>query len=157
MGVMFGNPEVTTGGRALKFYSSVRMEIRRAEQIKEGDLVKGNRTRIKIVKNKVAPPFRQVEFDIMYGEGISEEGDLLDLAVTANLVEKSGAWFSINGERMGQGRDAGSVRVQPGRLQVAVELPAHAQMDGRQVDQGIERVRLHHRQRRLGGDRRGRP
>lgn len=106
IGVMFGNPETTTGGNALKFYSSVRLDVRRVGAIKNGEDVTGNRTAVKVVKNKMAPPFTKVEFDLMYGEGISEEGDLLDLAVTANLVEKSGAWFSINGERMGQGRDA---------------------------------------------------
>ncbi|UXR64941.1 recombinase RecA [Bdellovibrio bacteriovorus] len=106
IGVMFGNPETTTGGNALKFYSSVRLDVRRIGAIKNGEDVTGNRTAVKVVKNKMAPPFTKVEFDLMYGEGISEEGDLLDLAVTAGMVEKSGAWFSINGERMGQGRDA---------------------------------------------------
>ena len=106
IGVMFGNPETTTGGNALKFYSPVRLDVRRVGAIKNGEDVTGNRTAVKVVKNKMAPPFTKVEFDLMYGEGISEEGDLLDLAVTANMVEKSGAWFSINGERMGQGRDA---------------------------------------------------
>ncbi|MCL2877267.1 MAG: recombinase RecA [Acidobacteria bacterium] len=105
IGVMFGNPETTTGGRALKFYSSIRVEIRRAGSIKEGDLIVGNRTRVKIVKNKVAPPFREAEFDIIYNQGISYEGDLLDQAVEKKLVEKSGSWFSYKGERMGQGRD----------------------------------------------------
>ncbi|XGC81307.1 recombinase RecA [Bdellovibrio bacteriovorus] len=105
IGVMFGNPETTTGGNALKFYSSVRLDVRRVGAIKNGEDVTGNRTAVKVVKNKMAPPFTKVEFDLMYGEGISEEGDILDLAVTANLVEKSGAWFSMNGERMGQGRD----------------------------------------------------
>ncbi len=106
IGVMFGNPETTTGGNALKFYSSVRLDVRRVGAIKNGEDVTGSRTAVKVVKNKMAPPFTKVEFDLMYGEGISAEGDILDLAVTANLVEKSGAWFSINGERMGQGRDA---------------------------------------------------
>jgi recombination protein RecA len=105
IGVMFGNPETTTGGRALKFYSSVRIDIRRIAAIKDGDQVVGSRTKVKIVKNKTAAPFREAEFDIMYGEGISREGDMLDLAVNMNLLEKSGAWFSYKGERIGQGRE----------------------------------------------------
>jgi recombination protein RecA len=105
IGVMFGNPETTTGGRALKFYSSVRIDIRRIAAIKEGDQVVGSRTKVKVVKNKVAAPFREAEFDIMYGEGISMEGDLLDQAVERNIVEKSGAWYSFDGERIGQGRE----------------------------------------------------
>lgn len=105
IGVMFGNPETTTGGRALKFYSSVRLDIRRIAAIKDGDSVTGNRTKVKVVKNKLAPPFREAEFDIMYGEGISITGDLLDTAVTHNIVEKSGSWYSYNGERIGQGRE----------------------------------------------------
>ncbi|HUX43879.1 MAG TPA: recombinase RecA [Terracidiphilus sp.] len=105
IGVMFGNPETTTGGRALKFYSSVRIDIRRIAAIKEGDVVTGNRTKVKIVKNKVAAPFREAEFDILYGEGISREGDVLDLGVANNIVEKSGAWYSYAGERIGQGRE----------------------------------------------------
>ncbi|HXP89247.1 MAG TPA: recombinase RecA [Bryobacteraceae bacterium] len=105
IGVMFGNPETTTGGRALKFYSSVRADIRRIAAIKEGEAVIGNRTKVKIVKNKLAPPFREAEFDIIYGEGISKEGDLIDLGVAQNVVEKSGAWYSYKGERIGQGRE----------------------------------------------------
>ena len=105
IGVMFGNPETTTGGRALKFYSSVRVDIRRIAAIKEGDVMTGSRTKVKVVKNKVAAPFREAEFDIMYGEGISREGDLLDLAANNNLLEKSGAWYSYKGERIGQGRE----------------------------------------------------
>ena len=106
VGVMFGNPEVTTGGRALKFYSSMRLDVRRIESIKAGDGVIGNRTRVKVVKNKVAPPFKQAEFDIMYGEGISYISELLDLCVDANIVKKAGAWFSYEGEKIGQGKEA---------------------------------------------------
>jgi recombination protein RecA len=105
IGVMFGNPETTTGGNALKFYASVRMDIRRVGALKDGEKVVGNRTRVKVVKNKLSPPFREVEFDIMYGEGISREGDVLDLATDNNILEKSGAWFAWNGERIGQGRE----------------------------------------------------
>jgi recombination protein RecA len=105
IGVMFGNPETTSGGRALKFYSSVRVDIRRIAAIKDGESVSGNRTKVKIVKNKLAPPFREAEFDIMYGEGISCEGDLIDVGVEKNMVEKSGSWYSYNGERIGQGRE----------------------------------------------------
>ncbi len=105
IGVLFGNPETTTGGRALKFYASVRIDIRRTNAIKDGEEVVGSRTKVKVVKNKVAPPFRAAEFDIMYGEGISREGDLIDVGVEHNLIEKSGAWFSYKGERIGQGRE----------------------------------------------------
>jgi len=143
IGVMFGNPETTTGGRALKFYASVRIDIRRIAAIKEGDLVTGSRTKVKVVKNKVAAPFREAEFDIMYGEGISREGDLLDLAVNHNILEKSGAWFSYKSERIGQGREnarqflkdnkdtlaklEGEVRKQLGLAPTAAQAAAAAQ------------------------------
>ena len=125
IGVMFGSPETTTGGRALKFYASVRVDVRRIASIKDGDTVIGNRTKAKIVKNKIAPPFREAEFDILYGEGISREGDLLDVAVEKNVVDKSGAWFSFQGERLGQGRDNARVFLKEhhdyrGRIELAV-------------------------------------
>jgi len=109
IGVMFGSPETTTGGNALKFYASVRLDIRRTGQIKKGDDVIGNETKVKVIKNKVAPPFRQAEFDILYGEGVSWEGELIDLGVKYDIVEKSGAWYSYNGAKIGQGKD--NVRV----------------------------------------------
>jgi recombination protein RecA len=125
IGVMFGNPETTSGGRALKFYSSVRADIRRIAAIKEGDVVVGNRTKVKIVKNKVAAPFREAEFDIIYGEGISREGDLIDLGVVQNIVEKSGSWYSYKGERIGQGRENARQFLKDNpdiRLQIDTEL-----------------------------------
>jgi recombination protein RecA len=105
VGVMFGNPEVTPGGRALKFYSTIRLDIRRIESVKQGNDIVGNRTRIKVVKNKVAPPFKQCEIDIMYGEGVSKEGSIVDIGAEMDIVQKSGAWFSYNGDRLGQGRE----------------------------------------------------
>src|SRR5699024_3143728 len=105
VGVMFGNPETTPGGRALKFYSSVRLEVRRAETLKQGNEMIGNKARLKVVKNKVAPPFKQAEVDIMYGEGIYKEGEILDVGSSLDIVQKSGAWYSYNGERLGQGRE----------------------------------------------------
>jgi len=105
IGVMFGNPETTAGGRALKFYASVRLDIRRIGSIKDGERVIGNRTRVKVVKNKVAPPFREAEFDILYNEGISQEGELVDIAAEKNIIAKSGVWYSYQGERIGQGRE----------------------------------------------------
>ena len=121
IGVMFGNPETTTGGRALKFYASVRLDIRKIENIKQDGEIVGNRARVKVVKNKVAPPFREAEFDIVYGKGISREGNILDLAVNLNLVEKSGAWFSYNGEKIGQGRENAKVYIKEHK-DVAKEL-----------------------------------
>src|SRR5579862_1694055 len=129
IGVMFGNPETTTGGRALKFYSSVRIDIRRIGAIKDGETTVGGRTRAKIVKNKVAPPFREAEFDMMYGEGISREGDLLDQAVERNIIEKSGTWFSYNGERLGQGREnAKTLLKQNPQTALALEQKLRAEM-----------------------------
>jgi recombination protein RecA len=125
IGVMFGNPETTTGGRALKFYSSVRLDIRRIAAIKDGDAVVGNRTKVKVVKNKCAAPFREAEFDIVYGEGISREGDLVDLGVAQNLIEKSGSWFSYKGDRIGQGRENAKQFLKDNadiRLKIDIEL-----------------------------------
>jgi recombination protein RecA len=132
IGVMFGNPETTTGGRALKFYSSMRVDIRRIAAIKDGDRVVGNRTKVKIVKNKMAAPFREAEFDILYGEGISKEGDLIDIAAENNILEKSGSWFSYGGERIGQGRENARqflrdnpdiLKKMEGQVRLALKLP----------------------------------
>src|SRR2546425_8602751 len=137
---MFGNPETTTGGRALKFYSSVRLEIRRTSSIKDGDATVGNRTKVKVVKNKVAPPFKEAEFDIMYGEGISREGDLLDLAVENKIVEKSGAWFSFKGERLGQGRENAKTTLKSDR-ELATRIEAEVRKAlGRSTSQPEELV-----------------
>ena len=121
VGVMFGNPETTPGGRALKFYSSVRLEVRRAETIKQGHDMVGNRTKIKVVKNKVAPPFKQAEVDIMYGEGISREGSILDIGADLDIVSKSGAWYSFNEERLGQGRENAKQFLKE-RVEIALEI-----------------------------------
>ncbi len=144
IGVMFGNPETTTGGNALKFYSSVRLDIRRIGAIKKGDEVLGNQTRVKVVKNKVAPPFRQCEFDILYNEGISQEGELIDLGAASNVVEKSGAWYSYRGERIGQGRDNARQFLKENRdLADAIGAEVRAALGGHggavlDVPQGIE-------------------
>jgi recombination protein RecA len=137
IGVMFGSPETTTGGNALKFYASIRLDIRRVGALKKEEDVIGNRTRVKVVKNKMAPPFKEVEFDILYGQGISKEGDLVDLASEANVVDKSGAWFSFAGERIGQGRENAK--------QFLIEHP--------DVATAIEaRLLAHHNVRRIGVD-----
>ena len=136
IGVMFGNPETTTGGNALKFYSSVRLDIRRIAAIKNGDEVIGSRTRVKVVKNKVAPPFKQAEFDILFGQGISREGDLLDLATEKDVVEKSGAWFAFNGEKIGQGRENAVLTLkQNGKLMKDVEKAVFAKFGLAKVEQ----------------------
>ena len=133
VGVMFGNPETTTGGRALKFYASVRMDVRKIETLKQSGEMIGNRTRIKIVKNKIAPPFKEAEFDIMFGRGISKEGDILDLAVNLNLVNKSGAWFSYNGDKIGQGRENAKnylVEHPEAMAELDKKIRAHYRFDG---------------------------
>ena len=144
IGVMFGNPETTTGGRALKFYSSLRLDIRRIGAIKDGDRIVGNRTKVKVAKNKVAPPFRECEFDIMYGEGISREGDVLDLASNNRVVEKSGAWFSYKGERLGQGRENAKqtlkdnpevLRRIENEVKLALGLPVKEEVEAAPVEQ----------------------
>ena len=133
---MFGNPETTTGGRALKFYSSVRLDVRRIESIKQQGEVIGNRTRVKIVKNKIAPPFREAEFDIMFGKGISREGDILDVASDLDIVNKSGAWFAYNGEKIGQGRENAKIYLSEHpaiRDEIEAAIRAHYSMDGEEV------------------------
>nr|MCU0324638.1 recombinase RecA [Spirosomataceae bacterium] len=144
IGVMFGNPETTTGGNALKFYASIRVDIRRIGAIKDGDDILGNRTRVKIVKNKLAPPFKVVEFDIMYGEGVSKVGEVLDLAVELDIVKKSGSWFSFDGNKLGQGRDAVKdmlkdntelMEILETRIKEKVSKDADALMDGKPGDQ----------------------
>lgn len=132
VGVMYGNPEVTTGGRALKFYSSVRLDVRRIEAIKNGSEILGNRTRVKVVKNKVAPPFREAEFDIMYGEGISKVGEMVDLGIKLDLVQKSGSWFSMGETRLGQGRDAAKQYIQD-NPDVAADLEAAIRENSEQL------------------------
>jgi recombination protein RecA len=133
IGVMFGNPETTPGGRALKFYSTVRIEVRRAEALKQGNDIVGNKTKIKIVKNKVAPPFRTAEVDIMYGEGISKEGEIIDLGAELDIVEKSGSWYSYNSERLGQGRENAKLYLKENpdvRLEIQGKIREHYGLDG---------------------------
>lgn len=148
VGVMFGNPETTTGGRALKFYSSVRLDVRRIETLKQNGEVIGNRTRVKVVKNKVAPPFKEAEFDIMFGKGISKEGDILDLAVKENIIVKSGAWFSYNGEKIGQGRENSKIFLQDNpeialevenKVRASAELPALDEAVPDKQDSSVEK------------------
>ena len=133
VGVMFGNPETTTGGRALKFYSSIRLDVRRIESLKQGGEVVGNRTRIKVVKNKVAPPFKEAEFDIMFGQGISKEGDVLDLAADINVINKSGAWYAYNGEKIGQGRENAKLYLRENAAvcqEIEAKVRAHYNLNG---------------------------
>ena len=148
IGVMFGSPETTPGGRALKFYSSVRLDIRRIESIKDGAEVVGNRTRVKVVKNKVAPPFKQAEFDIMYGKGISREGSLLDVGVELGIVKKSGAWFTYEGEQLGQGRE-NAKKFLAENVEIMVEISEKIKDAS-----GIERRRRPRRRRRRSDERR---
>jgi recombination protein RecA len=138
VGVMFGSPETTSGGRALKFYSSVRLDVRSIEKLKQGGQIVGNRTRVKVVKNKVAPPFKEAEFDIMFGEGISREGDVLDLAAGVDIINKSGAWYAYNGNKIGQGRENTKVYLKsnPELLQeIEEKVRAHYNLDGEVVDE----------------------
>jgi recombination protein RecA len=141
IGVMFGNPETTTGGRALKFYASVRMDVRRIESLKQGGDVIGNRTRIKIVKNKIAPPFKEAEFDIMFGEGISTVGDILDLAADVDIINKSGAWYAYNGQKIGQGRENTKtyLKEHPDMCnEVEAKVRAHFGLDGVAADKAAD-------------------
>ncbi|MCY8231791.1 recombinase RecA [Bacillus sp. JZ8] len=145
VGVMFGNPETTPGGRALKFYSSVRLEIRRAEQLKQGNDVVGNKTRVKVVKNKVAPPFRTAEVDIMYGEGVSREGELLDIGSELDIVQKSGAWYSYNEERLGQGRENAKQFLKENKeiaAEIRNQIRLHHGLDEEMVQQAEEQERV---------------
>ena len=133
VGIMFGNPETTTGGRALKFYSSIRMDVRRIESLKQAGEIIGNRTRIKVVKNKIAPPFKEAEFDIMFGKGISKEGDILDLAAEIDVVNKSGAWYAYNGDKIGQGRENAKIFLKENPAicdEIEAKVRAHYQLDG---------------------------
>ncbi|MCM1497617.1 MAG: recombinase RecA [Clostridium sp.] len=150
VGVMFGNPETTTGGRALKFYSSVRLDVRRIETLKQNGEVIGNRTRVKVVKNKVAPPFREAEFDIMFGKGISKTGDILDLAVKENIIVKSGAWFSYNGDKIGQGRENSKIF-----LQDNPEIAAEVEQKVRAAAGLIEEIRQDEDKTAAGGTDQG--
>jgi recombination protein RecA len=141
VGIMFGNPETTTGGRALKFYSSIRMDVRRIEALKQGGEVIGNRTRIKIVKNKVAPPFKEAEFDIMFGKGISKEGDLLDLAANIDVINKSGAWYAYKGDKIGQGRENAKTFLANNPeicAEIETQVRAHYQLDGPVEEEAVE-------------------
>ena len=143
VGVMFGNPETTTGGRALKFYSSVRMDVRRIETLKQAGEMIGNRTRIKVVKNKIAPPFKEAEFDIMFGEGISREGDVLDLAANIGVINKSGAWYAYNGDKIGQGRENAKqfLREHPEVMAEAErKVREHYGLQGASADQTVQTV-----------------
>jgi recombination protein RecA len=140
IGVMFGNPETTTGGNALKFYASVRLDIRRIGAIKKGDEVTGSETRVKVIKNKVAPPFKQAEFDILYGEGISREGEIIELGVNAKFVEKAGAWYSYNGEKIGQGKDNAREYLKE-HPAIANEIDAKIRANIKQLSESMTAVR----------------
>ena len=137
---MFGNPETTTGGRALKFYASIRMDVRRTETLKQGGEMVGNRTRIKVVKNKIAPPFKEAEFDIMFGKGISKEGDILDLAAGLDIINKSGAWYAYNGDKIGQGRENAKtyLSTHPEVMEeIEAKVRAHYKLDGAAGEEGL--------------------